>query len=115
MKEDRFIRIPCEDLKRNSSFGQSVCHYTAPPRAHPSAGSPSGSLAPLPSPGLAQVPSVHMRHVHVLAPGGYSSIASEVVPSRSVQGVSSARVVCRYRPRFRRARVRKRETLTRLR
>ena len=44
-------------------------HYTAPPRAHPSAGSPSGSAAP----GLSQVPSTRSR--------GCSIIASEVILS----------------------------------
>ena len=49
MKEDRFYRqgslATVFRVKRNSSFGQSVCYFTVPPRAHPSAGSPSGSLA----------------------------------------------------------------------
>ena len=60
-----------EKGERSSLFqgvlSQSVSYFTVPPRAHPSTGSQSGSATP----GLTQVPSV-------LAPGGYSIVASEV-------------------------------------
>ena len=51
----------------NTPVSQSVGYFTVPPRAHPSTGSQSGSATP----GLTQVPSI-------LAPGGYSIVASEV-------------------------------------
>ena len=54
---------------------QSVSYFTVPPRAHPSTGSQSGSATR--TPGLTQV------QYRVLAPGGYSIVASEVNLSHS--------------------------------
>ena len=55
--------------RRNGSrpVSQSVSYFTVPPRAHPSTGSQSGSATP----------GVEHKY-RVLAPGGYSLVASEV-------------------------------------
>ena len=57
--------------------GQSVSYFTDPPRAHPSAVSPSGSAAP--GPGQTQVPSTRSRY----APGGFGTTQLSQVRSFS--------------------------------
>ena len=56
-------------LERAVPVSQSVSYFTVPPRAHPSTGSGSPG-------GSARLPVEHKYRV--LAPGGYSIVASEV-------------------------------------
>ena len=71
----------------SSSVSQSVSYFTVPPRAHPSAVSPSGSAAPgqtqVPSdaaPGQPQVPSTRSQGLLNFRKSGFSLPACRVIP-----------------------------------